>query len=800
METLFQDLRYAARMLRTRPGFTAAAVISLALGIGSCAAIFSVVDSVLLRSLPYPESERIVQLREVSEKGTYMRVAEPNFTDARARNNSLDALAQFGGMLVTVTGGSQPVRTHAYWVSGDFFRVLRVEPLVGRTFLPEESSPGGARVAVVSYGFWQRLMGARTDLTGATLNVDDQTVTVVGVMPQGFDYPESAEIWTPRETTLPPEIHRTAHNWSVIGRLRSGVELEQARADLSAIGRQFKQDYGKDVDAVDLALIPLQEYQARNVRSGLWIIFGAVGFLLLIACANVANLLLAQATARKKELAVRAALGATRFRLARQFITESMALALIAAAVGALLSLWGVDALVALNKGNLPRASEIGVNGRALIFTLGLSMLVAVALGLFPALKSAGKDLQSTLKESERGQSANSVSHRLRGLLVVSQVALTLILLVGAGLLIRSFMQLLQVDPGFRPESAVAMDISPASPKDDQEKRQLLRFHRQLLDELKGLPGVTAVGGVSSLPLTGGGPDGTFLIDNDRTNTGYAEYRKASEGYFAAMGIPLLRGRMFEQSDTADSPHVALISQSLVEKYWPNEDPIGKRIQFGNMDGDLRVLNVVGIVGDVRDYGLESKVRPAIYAYSFQRPPSTTTSIVVRANMDPAALIPAMRSELESLSHDVPANFRTVEQIFSSSLDDRRFSLILFSVFASVALLLAVTGIYGVMSYVVTQRTHEIGIRMALGAQTSDVMKMVIRQGMKLAAIGAVIGVAASVALTRLIESLLFGVSATDPATFAGVVMMLIVVTLAACYIPARRATKVDPIIALRYE
>ncbi|MGA9770168.1 MAG: ABC transporter permease [Blastocatellia bacterium] len=799
METLLQDLRYAVRMLRTRPGFTAAAVISLALGIGACAAIFSVVDSVLLRSLPYPEAERIVQLREVSEKGTYMPVAEPNFTDARARNNSLEGLAQLSGGLVTVTGGSQPVRTRAYWVSGDFFRVLKVETMAGRVFLPEESTPGGAQVAVVSYGFWQRLMGGNSDLTKAALTVDDQTVTVVGVMPQGFAYPEGAEVWIPRET-LPAQTSRTAHNWSVIGRVRSDVAVEQARADLSAIGRQFKQDYGKDVDAVDLAIIPLQEYQARNVRSGLWILFGAVGFLLLIACANVANLLLAQATARRKELAVRSALGATRLRLARQFITESMTLALIAAAIGALLSLWGVDLLVALNKGNLPRASEIGVNGRALIFTLALAMLVAVALGLFPALKSAGKDLQSTLKESERGQSANSVSHRLRGLLVVSQVALTLILLIGAGLLIRSFVQLLRIDPGFRPESAVAMDISPASPKTDQERQQLVRFHRQLLEGLSRLPGVTAVGGVTNLPLTGGGPDGTFLIDNDPANTGYAEYRRASEGYFAAIGIPLLRGRMFEQSDTVDSPHVAVISQSLAEKYWPGEDPLGKRIQFGNMDGDLRLLNVIGIVGDVRDYGLESNVRPAIYAYSFQRPPSSNNSIVVRASVDASALISACRGELESLSRDVPANFRTVEQIFSSSLDERRFSLILFSVFAGVALLLAVTGIYGVMSYVVTQRTHEIGIRMALGAQSSDVLKMVIKQGMKLTAIGVVTGVMASFALTRLIESLLFGVSATDPATFAGVVIMLIVVTLAACYIPARRATKVDPMIALRYE
>jgi predicted permease len=477
-----------------------------------------------------------------------------------------------------------------------------------------------------------------------------------------------------------------------------------------------------------------------------------------------------------------------------------MTLALIAAAVGVLLSLWGVDVLVALNKGNLPRASEIGVNGRALIFTLGLSMIVAVVLGIVPALRSSGKDLQSTLKESERGQSSNSTSHRLRSLLVISQVALTLILLIGAGLLSRSFMQLLRIDPGFRPESAVAMDISPASPKTEQEKQQLARFHRQLLEGLSRLPGVTAVGGASRLPMTGGGSNGTFLIDNDRANAGYAEYRKASEGYFAAMGIPLLRGRLFDQSDTIDSPHVAVISQSLAEKYWPGEDPLGKRIQFGNMDGDLRLLNVVGIVGDVRDYGLEAQVRPAVYAFSFQRPQPSNYSIVVRANIDPSALIQACRSELESLSRDVPANFRTVEQIFSSSLDDRRFSLILFSVFAGVALLLAVTGIYGVMSYVVTQRTHEIGIRMALGAQTSDVLKMVIKQGMQLTVIGIGIGVAASVMLTRLIESLLFGVSAIDPITFAGVTVILTGVTLAACYIPARRATKVDPMIALRYE
>lgn len=800
MNTIWQDLKYAFRMMRARPGFTAAAVISLAVGIGACAAIFSVVDAALLRSLPFPQSHRIVQMREVNEKGALIPVAEPNFIDARERNNSLEALAQMSGGLVTVAGGSQPARARAFWVSGDFFRALGVEPAAGRFFLPEESKAGGNNaVAVVSYGFWQRLLGAKADLEGTTLNVSDQIVTVVGVMPQGLAYPEGAEVWLPREM-FPPQTSRTAHNWTVIGRLRPGASLEQARADLSAIGRQFKQDYGKDVDAVDLALIPLQEYMARNVRSGLLILLGAVGFLLLIACANVANLLLAQAAARQKELAVRSALGATRLRLARQFITESMALALIAAAAGVALAFWGVDALVALNRDNLPRASEIGVNGRALFFALALSMIVAVGLGLVPALRSAGRDLQSTLKESGRSQSSNAFSQSLRSLLVISQVALTLVLLIGAGLLARSFIELLRVDPGFRPESAVAMDISVSAPKTDQQKQQLARFHQQLLERLSRIPGVTAAGGVSSLPMTGGGSNGAFLIDNNPANTGYAEYRLASGEYFEAMGIPLLRGRLFEQSDGPQSPHVAVISQSLAEKHWPGEDPIGKRIQFGNMDGDLRLLNVVGVVGDVRERGLESDIRPTVYAYAVQRPQPSNYSLVARANQNPAALIAAMRSELEGLNAEVPANFRTIEQIFSSSLNERRFSLVLFSVFGGAALLLAVTGIYGVMSYAVAQRTREIGIRMALGASGSDALRMVIKQGMKLVAVGVAIGAAASAAMASLIKSMVFKVSATDPATFAALTGLLIAVALAACYIPARRATKVDPMIALRHE
>ncbi len=796
---MLRDLRYALRVLSSKVGFTAAAVISLALGIGACTAIFSVVDGVLLRSLPYPDADRIVQLREVSEKGSLMPVAEPNYLDARARGESLEALAQYSGSLTTVTGGSEPVRTRAFGVSADFFRVLGVQqPAAGRLFLPEESQPGGRTVAVVSYGFWQRLLGGKTDLANTTLNLFDQSFSVVGIMPPEFSFPKGTEVWIPREV-FPAQTSRTAHNWSVIGRVRSGVPVEQARADLSAIGKQLRVEHGTQTDAVDFALIPLQEYLVGRVRSGLLILLGAVGFLLLIACANVVNLMLAQVTARQKELAVRAALGATRLRLARQFITESMLLALIAASLGVLLSFWGVKLLVGVDQKALPRIDEIGVDARALMFTLGLSFLVALILGLVPAFRGSRTDLVANLKEAGRGQSASAASSRLRSLLVVSQVALTLVLLIGAGLLGKSFLRLLQIDPGFRIESAVAIDLSMASAEDEKQNNQLARFNQQLLERLGQLPGVVAVGAVNSLPMTGTGSNGTFLIDNDPANTGYAEYRVASPGYFSAMGIPLMRGRLFEQSDTADSIHVAVISQSLARKVWPDEDPIGKRIQFGNMDGDKRLLNVVGIVGDVHEK-LDSDVRPTVYADSFQRPQLSSVSIVARANIDTAPLIAAMRSELRALNAELPASFRTLDQVFSSSLDDRRFNLILFGVFAAVALMLAITGIYGVMSYAVTQRTNEIGIRIALGAQASDVLKLVVGQGMVLAVIGLVMGLAGAFALTRLMSSLLFAVGATDLTIFAGVSVLLASVALLACYVPARRATKVDPMVALRCE
>jgi ABC-type lipoprotein release transport system permease subunit len=826
MEILIKDIRYGVRSLLARPGFTALAVFTLALGIGACTAIFSVVDGVLLRSLPYPDAERIMQLREVNSGGAQMAFAEPNYLDVRARSRTLGAVAEYGGDLTTVTGGSEPVRAFTVVVSGDFFRVLGTNPVVGRTFLPEESKPGGTPVAVVSYGFWQRLMGGKSDLAGTMLRLMDQNVTVVGVMPAGFALPQDAEVWIPREL-FPQETSRSAHNWSVVARLRPGIKTEQAYAEVSAIANQLKQEYGKDMDAVDFTVVPQQEYMVGNVRGALVMIFVAVGFLLAVACANVANLLLAQATARQREFAVRSALGATRLRLARQFITENLLLALTAGALGLLLSFWGVDLLLGLNQESLPRMSELGVNARAVAFTLGLSLLIAAVLGVVPLLRFSTRDLETSLREAGSGARGYAGQH-LRSLLVVAQMALTLILLVGAGLLGKSFYRLLRVDPGFRTESAVAMELSLPNPRMDEqryqqfmqsykrlmeqgvapdislqftaeEERQIL-FQKQLLERLSATPGVMAIGSVNHLPLAGGGPDGTFLINNNPTRKGHAEYRLASSGYFAAMRIPLLRGRTFDAGDQSNSPNAAIVSQSLVRKYWPNEDPIGQTIQFGNMDGDLRLLHVVGVVGDVHDSGIDVAVSPTIYANALQRLPSSSLTLVVRAQVEASALVPAMREAVRSLDPQLPLNFRTLDQVFSSSLDRHRSSLVIFGVFGTAALLLAAMGIYGVTSYAVAQRTQEIGIRMALGAQMSDVLKLVLGNVMSLAFIGAAIGLGGAYAVTRVMSNLLFEVAPTDLATFVAVSAILIMVALLACFIPARRATKVDPLVALRYE
>lgn len=826
MDQLIKDVRYGIRSLAKRPGFTAIAVLTLALGIGASTAIFSVVDGVLLRPLPYPDAEQIVQLREVSERGGKMAFAEPNFVDVRARSHSFQGVAQYSGQVTTVTGASEPVRVPAYMVSSDFFNVIGVKPIIGRTFAAEESKPGGAPVAVVSYGFWQRLLGAKPDLTGTTLRLMDQNVSVVGVMPPALGFPQRADIWIPRELS-PAQTSRSAHNWSVVARMRPNVTAEQAHTEISAIAKQLLQEYGKDMNAVDFTVVPQQEYMVGNVRNALLLIFVAVGFLLLVACANVANLLLAQVTTRQRDFAVRAALGATRLHLARQFITENVLLVLMAGALGVLLSFWGVKVLLGLNQQSLPRLTEIGVDTRAIVFTLSLSLLIGVLLGLVPLLRFSTKDLETTLRETGPG-ARGYAGQRLRSLLVVTQMALTLMLLIAAGLLGKSFYRLLQIDPGFRTESAVAMELSlPNPPMDEQRYKQLLQsyqrlveqgiapdltiqpnaeeqrqrqFQAQLLERLSTTPGVVAVGSITNLPLTGGGPDGTFLINNNPARKGNADYRRASGGYFAAMKIPLLRGRTFDATDQPNSPNAAVISQSLAQKYWPNEDPIGQTVQFGNMDGDLRLLHIVGVVGDVRDYGVDEPPAQTIYANSLQRLPSSSWTVVVRAQAEPATLVPVMREAVHSLDPQLPLKFLTLDEVFSSSLDQRRFSLVLFAVFGTTALLLAAMGIYGVTSYTVAQRTQEIGVRIALGAQMRDVLSLMLKKAMLLVVIGALIGLAGAYAVTRLMSNLLFGVTPTDLATFVAVPLILLLVALVACLIPARRAAKVDPLVALRYE
>jgi putative ABC transport system permease protein len=825
MDTLIKDIRVGIRSLRKRPAFTLVAVLTLALGIGASTAIFSVVDGVLLRPLPYPNAEQLVQFREVNPRGVRIAVAEPNFLDVRERNHVFSGIAQYSGSLTTVTGGSEPVRALTYAVSADFFNLLDVKPILGRTFTPDESRVG-TPLAVVGYGFWQRVLGAKRDLSGTTLLLMDKSVAVIGVMPPGLGFPQSGEVWVPREM-FPAEVSRSAHNWSVIARLQPNVSLEQARADLSAIGKQLKQENGKDMDAVDFTLVPQQEYMVGNVRTPLMMILVAVGFLLIVACVNVANLLLAQVTTRQRDFAVRSALGATRFRLARQFITENLLLALIAGGLGIVISFWGVKLLLSLNRRALPRVSEIGVDTRAIVFTLALSMLIAVLLGFVPLLRFSVRELEKSLREAGTGARGFAGRH-LRGSLVVAQMALTLVLMICAGLLAKSFYRLMQIDPGFQTERTVAMELSlPSARMDESRYKQFMQsykrlmeqgiapegdtklnlqeermrlFQAQLLERLGSTPGVIASGFVSYLPLGGDGPSGTFLIDNNPSRKGNADYRSATAGYFTAMRIPLLKGRMFDNTDVPTSPNAALVSQSIVQKYWPNEDPIGKTIQFGNMDGDLRLLHIVGVVGDVHAYGLDQPSVPTIYGNALQRLPSSNFTVVARGQGEVSALVPSMREVVKGLDPQLPLKFRTLDEVFSSSLDSQRFSLVIFGVFGIAALLLAAMGIYGVTSYAVAQRTQEIGIRMALGAQMKDVLKLVLRSAMSLVIFGAIVGIVGAYAATRVMSSLLFGVTPTDVVTFVVVPLVLFFVALVASLVPARRATRVDPLVALRYE
>jgi predicted permease len=815
MRGLWQDFRYAARGFGKNPGVTSIMVFTLALAIGAATAIFSVVYGVLLRPLPYAGADRIMAISEVNSHGRPSRLADPNFDDFRDQSHSFQSVAKYSAYPVSISGASQPTRTTGAAVTPEFLTVFGVEPIMGRDFSATDNKKGAEPVALVSYGYWRQSLGSAQDLSQSHLKMNNSVYSVIGVLPPGFRFPEDAEVWFGADTDG-ENPSRTSHNYSGIGRLKDGVSVEQAREDIRTIARRIYQTNEKsDYLLRDGSVVPLQDSITGTVRSPLLILLGAVGFLLLVACANVANLLLAQASVRERELSIRIALGAARGRLIRQFLTEAFLLSLIGGVLGVLAAFWGVAGLLALAPEQLPRLDSVSVSLPVLLFAFLLSAVVAVGLGAFTATRATRGDLRKGLMEGGRGQAGSQGSQRVGRALVAAQIAITLVLVIGAGLLGRSLLKVLDVNPGFRVDKIVAMDVSLPWVEDPKAKAAQGVFFSNLIDRLKQIPGVRGVGAASALPMTGGLPDGLFLLMTpaeapkstdgfealfqQKERLGTADFGVATEGYFQVLGIPLIRGRMFDERDSASAPHVAVISESLAHDRWPHEDPIGHTIEFGNMDGDPHLLTIVGIVGDTHEYGLDEPARPTVYVNLFQRPRAQMT-LTMLSDADTRLVSSTARGILRDLNPEIPAKFQTFQQVYSASLGSRKFNLILIGFFGVTALLLAAAGVFGVMAYSVSRRMREFGVRVALGATSGDVLRMVLGQGMRTILVGVAVGIVGSFVLTRAVSSLLFGVTATDPVTFGGVTLLLVAVALLACYIPARRATKIDPIVALRDE
>ena len=816
LQSVFCDCRYGLRQLRRNPGATAVMVFTLALAIGATTAIFSVVYGVLLRPLPYTDSSRMMALFEVNSKGGWSRVADPNFDAFRDQNRSFQAIAKYNDNIASVSGTSQPTRTMVASVSPDFLKVFGVQPILGRDFSSSDAKKGAGPTVLVSYEYWRQYLGSSPDLSQSHLKIGGAAYSVIGVLPAGFHFPPEVSLWLPADLEG-ENLSRTSHNYNAVGRLRDGATVEQANADISAIARRIHETSSEQNEYLlkDGIVLPLQDSITGKARPALLVVLGAVGFLLLVACANVTNLLLAQASVRERELAIRSALGAARGRLVRQFLTEAFLLSLVGGALGVLGALFGVAGLIALAPQNLPRLDSVSISIPVLAFAFLLSTAVAAGLGAFTAARATSGDPRKNLAEGGRGQAGSQGSQRVGRVIVAVQIAITLVLVVGAGLLGRSLKKVLEVNPGFRVDQVVTMDVSLPWVEDPKAKTGQALFFSNLIDRLKQVPGVRKVGATSGLPMDGGLPDGMFLLMSQseipknmddfgplflqKERIGNADFCVATDGYFQVLGIPLIRGRIFEERDGAVSPHVAVISESLARDRWPNQDPIGHTIEFGNMDGDLRLLTIVGIVGDTHEYGLDAPPRPTVYVNLFQRPRAAIT-VTILSDADTRLVTSAARGILQDLNPELPARFRTFSQVYSASLGSRRFNVILIGFFGIVALLLATAGVFGVMAYSVSRRTREIGVRVALGAGSSDVLRMVLSQGLRTIFIGVAIGIAGALALTRTVESLLFGVTPTDPLTFGAVTLLLVAAALLACFIPARRATKVDPMVALRYE
>ena len=809
METLWNDIRFGLRSLRRAPATVVAALLALALGIGANSAIFSVVDGVLLEPLPYPEPDRVLLAFESNPALGFptFSVAGLNFFDWHRESRSFSALAAIDATNVNWTGREQPEALKAARVSADFWRAVGVQKMaggmVGRPFTAAEDTPASRHVAVLADGLWRRRFGADPGVVGRALTLDGEVYTVVGVAPRDLDFPNHRELYLPLAMD-PAKVDRGGHSYLVLGRLAPGVSIERAGSEMSGIAARLARQFPETNEKWDVRLVPLQEQTVKNIRPALLVLVVAVGAVLLIACLNVANLLLVRMAARERELAVRTALGAGRGRLVRQMLTESVLLAIGGALLGLLLAVWGVRALVALGGDKIPRAGAIGVDWKAVAFTLALAVVTGLVFGLIPALQSSGNHLQESLKEGGRAVAGGARGRFARQVLVLAEVAIALVLLVSAGLLIKSFARLHAVDPGFRSEGVLTLDLSPPELK-YKDPKKALAFYRDLLARLTSLPGVSQAGSVFPLPLGNSNMILVYAVSDRpfprRQDAPSAIARWVSPGYFQALSVPLVKGRVFSDRDTERTAPVAVINRHLAQKLWPGGDPIDRRITFDDpRQKDARWMTIVGVVGDVRQQSLGKDPGDEIYADQLQDPFPAQT-LVVRTAGDPRALAASVRRVVQGIDRDLPIDqVRTMEEVVAASLAPNRFNTVLLSLFAGLALVLAAVGVYGVVSYTVSQRTHEIGIRMALGAQGEDVLGLVLRQGMALVGIGLALGLLAALAATRQLASLVYGVSTNDPWTFASVAVALAAVALAANALPARRATRVDPLVALRQE
>jgi putative ABC transport system permease protein len=800
METLLQDLRYGARMLMKSPGFTLIAVVTLALGIGANTAIFSVVNATLIRALPYHNPNRMIVLSAVLTGGGRDLMSIEEMREFQARAQSLEDLTGIISQSVNLTGGERPDRVRGAYVTANFFQVFNLKPVTGRTFAPGEDRPGVEKVVVVNEKIWRERLGGDPNLTGKKLILNGEPFSVIGVAPPGFRQPQDAdvEVWMGAAAYPGNTAQRDFRFLFGIGHLKPGVDLEQSQAEMNTIANQLALVYPGENTGRGAKVDYLHEIMVGGLRRMLYLLFATVGMILLIACANLANLLLARGLSRQREMAVRAALGANKWRLIRHLLTEASLLSLAGGGLGLLLAQWGLEALQKLPQ-NFVRGEDVKVDTSVLLFTLAVAVVTDCLFGLAPAIQLSRPELNTMLKEGGRG-GGGAKWNRVRSAFVVAQVALSLLLLLGGGLLIRSFDKLLRVDPGFKPENLLTLEYRLPRNKYQRSEAQW-NFHRQVIERIRDVPGVKSVSLVRGLPFSGnGGSAGIILPDREvppKDRAPVVRFDTAMGNYFETMGIPLIKGRLFNEQDRLDTPRVFLINQTMARRFWPDQDPIGKQIKT-NEDGVTGA--VIGVVGDAKHYWLEEEPQPQMYE-PYSQSPGIFATVVVRTTVEPMSLAEPVRQAVWEVDSDQPMwEVRTVESLIDQSLADRRFLMVLMGVFAALALALTVIGLYGVMSYAVSQRTQEIGVRIALGAGARNIHRMVLRQGMTLVSIGVAIGLAASWLLTRLMANLLFGVSATDLMTFGSISSLLTIVALLACWIPARRATKVDPMVALRAE